>query len=479
MSGIKRIKIDEKEYTALGIGSSYEIPLSIMQKERENCLLVTDEGISQVPWYGITKDGIETYILLPPLVLDDVFSLTTINRGKAPDLIRKTARGIKNAPHEFTDFFSGFMPLYRIYIVDGRDILLLPPDAGSILTLSRSNEEMDKGLRFLLSADKEEDYRIVEEMVQLIYFAITSRFPYERSEVRLSNFKPYPVSLYDEVPSSLSAFIENHLMMKEKEQRKLFAGKSVEENMNYFLDKTSSLPWPFTSRTNADRIYALKSAEESTLFAVEEKKKEKKAGKLNFIRKKGIIVLLILLAAGIVSYFVGHYLYETFKPPLTKDMTCTEIIEYTIEKQNELDAAHVSDGFKKAAAQEDEVRNLYILNKTRQAYEGREPLVKIEDYLESGAESLPKDSIPYGVMIETIVEKGENTYSAELTWYSPYAFSDEDEEENPLKDGFIRVFKYTVYEDFVFSYSSRGWLECVSSLFHSAVLTDVLYIAES
>ena len=476
MSEIRKITFESNTYTAISIASSYEIPLSLLQKEREDCILVCDNSITTIPWYGVRKDTSGTYILLKPLEIEEIFSISTKYRSKALTLIRKIAKGIASAPLAFLDLFTGFLPLYRIYIVDGNDILLLPKDCSEILTLSRTNEEMDKNLRFLLSSDTEEDYRIFLELIELMYYAVTSRFPYEKSEVRLSGFKPYSITLYSDIPYSLSSFIMKYLLLGEKEQRKLFSGKDCAKNAEFFLDKTASLEWPLSSISNADRLFSLKCTEESPEFSLEKKKKEKKASRLSFIRKKGLVVLAILLSVAFISYFVINYLYQTFKPPLTKDMTCIEIIEYTIEKQNELDTAHISEGFKKEAAQEEEVRNLYILNKTRSAYEGKEPLVKISDYLEGKIESVQKDSIPYGVFIKEIIDNGNESYRAILEWYTPYGFSDDDELNNPVKDGFLRVFKYIIYEDFTFTFSSRGWWECTSSSFSSESLVDLIYI---
>ena len=80
------------EMTALRFGpDKFDIPVHLMQKEREACILVTDEDIIPFPWNGVTKDKDGQYLLLDKCNLEDIWTLSTTNRERALDLVRKTS----------------------------------------------------------------------------------------------------------------------------------------------------------------------------------------------------------------------------------------------------------------------------------------------------------------------------------------------------------------------------------------------------
>ncbi len=480
MSEFKRIKRGEKEYTALRFGSDrYEIPQHIMQGERKECLLITQNGTERVPWYGITKDDGGQYLLLPPLLLDDITSLSTVCRENALSLIRMTASALKSASSEFPDLLTGIFPLYRIYIEGGRNILLLPPDAGSILTLSRLPEQMDRDVRNLIAADREEGYSLILEMAELMYYAAAGRFPYEMSEVRGSHFSPYPLSLFGFEDSTTTRFIMNALMMPEKNQRKIAGNRGPVHSLEWFLGETENLEWNYASRSEADRIYDIKKAEEKPEFIKARRKKTKRSERLGFLRKKGLMIAVCILIFSLVSYFVGNYLYQTFRPPLTRDYSPRRIIEHTIECQNTLNAQDINEGFKKECAQYMEVTSLYVTERTRSVYEGKSPIVNVDDYLEDKGISIGRDSIVYGAVIRDIEETGKDTYTAHLDWYTPYGFTEEDENAYEKNDSSARIFVYDTDEEFVFEWNRRGWWECTSSSITQGELKKVLYIPYS
>lgn len=464
------------EHTGLRLGSSkVEIPMRLMQSTREAAILVTESGVRKIAWYGVLGE----YLLLPDMEIEEITLITTKYRSMALELIRKIAMGLKSASDSFLDLLSGVFPLYRIYIVSGKNILLLPPDAGEILSLSKREEDKDREVRFLIKPDEEKSYTLLSELAQLLYYAVTGRFPYERSEVRGSGFTTYPLPLYTEEESCASTFIMNILNMNVSGQRKLCLNYNVKYPLVGFFESTENMEWPYVSRDDADRIFSLKKAEESPLFKKEQEKKEKVSRRKRFFREKGVITIAIIIAVLTVSFFVGNYLYRSLKAPLTKDLTPTEIIEYTIERQNELDASLVNEGFKKEAAQYDEVSSLYVISKTREAYEGKSYFINAQNFVSSGITEVPAGSFIYGAIIKEIESDGDNTYTAILDWYTPYAFTDEDEENYPEKEGYVRTFLYSLKEHFTFTYNSRGWWECTDSYFSDAELVKIIYTPQS
>ncbi len=477
MSEFKLIKITDKEYNALKFGiEGFEMSPRVMQNTRRDGVIVKDNGIEPFPWYGVTKDKEGEYVLLPPVTLEDITMISSKYRDKALSLVRKIAYGLISQDESFLDLSTGIFPLYRIYIAYGTDIVLLPPDAGEILTLSRKPEDIDKSVRNLLTPSLERGYTLTHEMAQLLYYALSGRFPYEKAEVRGACFKPYSLSYYTAESNETTSFIMNTLLLGEKGQRKICLNYTARETLKYFLDKTENLSWNYPGVNESDRIWEMKKSEETKVFIEEKKKKEKKAQKKNFLRKKGVVTLVILLVTSVVAYLIGNFLYQKFRAPYTKDLSPVEIISYTIEKQNELDAESLNEGFKKDAAQYKEVTTLYILNKTRLAYESIAPFISLDEWRENGEGAIGGDSFVYGVEIESITDDGGDKYTASLIWYTPYSFSDEDEETYEERDGYTRTFVYSVKEHFTFEYNNRGWWECTESYFSDDSLVDVIYI---
>ncbi len=477
MSEFKKVKIGDKEYYALKFGlEGFEMSPRVMQNTRRDGILVKDNDILPFPWHGVTKDKDGEYILLPPVELEDITAISSKYRDKALSLVIKIARGLYSADESFLDLSTGIFPLYRIYIASGSDIVLLPPDAGEILTLSRTPSDIDRSVRNLLTPSLERGYTLVHEMAQLLYFALSGRFPYEKPEVRGAGFKPYSLNYYTSTSDETSAFIMNTLLMGEKQQRRVCLNNTSRETLKYFLDKSETLEWEYPAIEDSERIWAMKKSEGTKVFIEEKKKREKRASKRTFLRKKGVITLVIVIVASIVGYLVGNFLYQKFRAPYTKDLSPTEIISYTIEKQNELDAASLNEGYKKDAAQYKEVTTLYILNKTRLAYESKAPFISLEEWKENDEGAIEKDQFVYGVEIESITDEGDEKYTAELTWYTPYGFSDDDEEMYEEREGYTRTFVYSVTEHFTFEYNKRGWWECTDSYFSDDKLLDVIYI---
>ena len=476
MNEFKNIKLGEREYTALRFGSdSYEMPPSIMQNTRENGLLVTDDGVESFPWYGVTKDTEGQYILLPVSMYEDITTLTTTHRDRALEFVRKIASALETADKSFPDLMTGIFPLYRMFIKDGKDIVFLPPDAGSILSLSRSPEETDRDVRALIVPDREKSFTLALEMVQLLYFALSGRFPYESADVRGSGFRAYNLSLYG-YSDEVSSFIMSALTMKEKDQRRICLNYGPQYALGWFLDKTENLEWNYPSRSDADALFDRESSEKGEAFQALKNRKGGKSKRKKLVREKGAVAAVIVLIAAVVSYFIGNYLYKELKAPETKDLDPEGIIEYTIEKQNELDAASINEGFKGEAAQYMEVTSLYVSSRTTLAYSRKNTIINVNDWIEGGRGAIDADCVIYGVIIDGIDENGEESYTAHLEYYTPYAVNDEDEEDNPARENSARIFVYSIDENFVFEWNTRGWWLCSDSAFKDAVLLDVLYV---
>lgn len=478
MEEFKRIVIGNNSYNALRFGpDEYSIPQHIMQNTRQDGIRITDNDIYPFPWLGITKDTTGQYILFPDTELESITTLSTKYRSKSLSLIRKIALGLQTSNKAFLDLENGIFPLYRIYIEGGNNIVLLPPDCANIISLSRTTDEKDKDIRYLVKPDTEKGFTLIMEMAELLYYSISGVFPYEKREVRESGFKEIPLQIYDNnIETELLSFITKILNMKVSSQRKICGNRECQNNLSYFLNLSQSINYSYPNRKESDRVYDVTNSENSTLYNSLFRKKEKKAAFLSFLRHKGVTIFVIAFVSSIFLYLVGNYLYQTFKPPVTKDLTPVGIIEHLIDCQNELDASNLDEGFKKSSAQSYDVTTLYVLSQTRKAYESITPVTSAPTWIENGREPIDKDSIIYGAIISDIIDKGNEEYKAKLIWYTPYAINEIDEEIYEEKENKFRLFIYSIDEDFTFVWNKRGWWECSSSVLSNEKLEEVVYV---
>lgn len=465
------------EMTALRFGpDKFDIPVHLMQKERESCILVTDEDILPFPWNGVTKDQEGQYVLLDKCNLESIWTIATTNRERALDLVRKTALGIKKGGKKFADLSTGIFPLYRIYIKDKKDILILPEDAASILAVSLVREDMDACSKDLTKKDTEVGYTLILEMAELLYYAATGRFPYKNEEVRRSGYNEIPLEFYNtSLNEKTSSFITSTLNMKEKNQRKISGNNGPEKSIGWFIDSTESLEWNLKNRSEEEKEIDADKTENNEEFKKLWREKSKKAKRRKFWAEKGAVIAVTVLIAGFVCYFIGNWLYQTFKPPVTRDMSQVEVIEHMYSCQNGINPTELDEGFKGDAAQFNEILNLYVTSTTRKAYEYIDAITIAPDWVEAGKPSITKDTWIYGVIPLSIEETEENHFVAKVQWYTPFAFDDEVEETYGEKDGFARTFIYEVIQEFDFTWNNRGWWVCTENEITDYSLLSVEY----
>lgn len=465
------------EMTALRFGpDNYDIPIHLMQKERDECVVVTDSDITSLPWNGVTKDTKGQYILLPKCSLEPIWSISTTNRSKALELVRKLSLAIKVKGKKFSELNAGYFPLYRIYIKDGKDILILPKDASEILSISLIRDEMDKCTKALVKRDTEPGFTLILQMAQLLYYSATGILPYEKEEIRRSGFNEMPLEFFvPELEKETLSYISSLLSTSSRNQRKISGNNGPEAALIYFLDSSESLKWNLEDRSEEEKDALIASTEENKEFSSLFSEKCRKAKRRKFWREKGAIILISASIASFVLYFVGNWLYQTFKPPVTRDMEPEAIISHMYSCQNSLDAQNISAGFKKDVSQYNEVLNIYVSRQTRMAYESTDFVIDAENWVNKGMPSVPASSWIYGVIHLSTERIDDDTYSSTVLWYTPMAFDDENEALYPEKEGCVRVFVYSVTQAFDFEWNKRGWWVCSGDEITSYTLEDVIY----
>ena len=263
--------------------------------------------------------------------------------------------------------------------------------------------------------------------------------------------------------------------MKEKNQRRISGNNGPEKNLSWFIDETSALEWNLGERTEEEKEEKAKETENNKEFQKLWKEKCRKAKTRKFWYEKGAVIAISTIIAAFVIYFVGNWLYQTFRPPVTRDMDQVEIIEHMYECQNQINPTDLDEGFKGDVAQLSEVVNLYVSSATRKAYEYVDTITNAKVWVEEGKPSVRNGNWIYGVIPIGIEETAENHYVATTEWYTPFAFDDDVEETYGEKEGYARTFKYEVIQEFDFEWNKRGWWVCTENTITDYKLLDVEY----
>lgn len=454
-NNLTTIVLNDIEYSAINIGpESSGVPKHILQTERQSGIIIDGEEISSFEWKGVTKDSEYQYVYFDKLELEPLEAITTTSRKNALYLIKEIAYGIINASPSFLDMATGIFPLYRIYILDKTKILLLPPDMGALISISRIGERSSD---YLTKRNTEKGFTLIREMAELMYWAATGRLPYENKDVRTCDYTEVPLSWYESnLDKKCLGFIESVLHMRERQMRDISGNRKAQVNLSWFLKESVELDWNLDDRTVEEREESVSRTEGTEEYTHYFAKIEKEAKKRNFWRVKGTLILSVAAVAVIICVILGSVLKAKYEAPYTRDMDKNQIVADFFNNMNNIDpTAMDNNAFKATAPQYNAVLGLYVNKQTRTAYETLNPAVNLQEWLRNGKPAIPATSFIYGADITSITELDDNTLRASGTWYTPYRESEELDIEPP--EGYTVVYTYDVDEDFTFEWSKRGW----------------------
>ena len=228
------------------------------------------------------------------------------------------------------------------------------------------------------------------------------------------------------------------------------------ENLSWFLKRSEDLEWPLEDITEEERDRNIERTESSPEYEEFFKVREKINKRNAFWRVKGTIIIVVSVAAIAIGGFLFNYISHLLEPPLTRDLEPEGIIEAFYRSQSECEPESLTTALKGCSApQEMEVTNLFVSTRTRMAYENFDPLINAAEWVEDGMPPVPESSAIYGVVLENITQTGENTYTAESTWYTPYPYDESETVQATLTS--IPVYVYDIDQSFTFTWNDRGW----------------------
>lgn len=470
-SYIRTLCVDGVEKSGIRIGeSNVDMPRHLMQGEKKSGMIISKGNISPWYWEGMVPEGGYRYIYFPKLELSSLKDLSSLKRSHALEIVRNIAIGLNSASSDFLNLETGIFPLYRIFIVNDADVLLLPPDVGNILSLTLEPVERQKCVNHLIKPSAEKGYLLILEMAELLYYALSGYLPYADEDTRRARYKEFPVSDVNKVldaglDEKTLGFISVSLGAKAQQMRDIMGNGSAEKALSWFIKNTEDLAWNL--RTEQRKV--VKPKVKGSLAYIEYKEKtEKKAKFNNFMRIKGTAIIISVVVILAVILIAGDYIKNLLAPPTTKDYDQEEIVAYVYRMQNELNAAELSTCTKGTKMpQENEVTNLFVTTRVREAYEFKTVVVPADRWVAEGKPAIQEGQMVYGVSEYEIERLDDDTLVAYFTLLTPYEYfnGEEEQQETDIIQEELYVYEYRIAQTFDFEWNDRGWWNIVDSEF--------------
>ena len=461
-SEITTLTIDGKEKTAIRIGFKEEsLPRHIFQGEKADSIICKDEKIEHVRYESIHNEGIKRYVTFDKMELYSLEHLFTSHRKNALKIVRNIAIALESTKADFLNLETGVFPLYRIFILGEDGAFLLSPDIGDVLSLLRTPDERISEVNALIRRDAEDNYRLIAEMGELLYYAATGDLPYISDDVRKYKYEEFPLSkaldiLGDSLDGKTEGFINLILHAKRQEMRDIMGNRSPAAALSWFIKRSESLEWDLEEKTEEDKTLITESQEFKDFSA----KAFSGAKRNTFFRKKGTIIVVSLIVAALAGSFLYEYISNLLEPPISAGLDQEEVIMSFYESQNDLRVEDMMSAVKGAdVLQEAEVTNMYVTSRMRMAYEQINPVVDINDYKNAEDPVLLQGAVIYGVTDINLERVDDDTIIAHSKWYTPYS-----EKGGTVNDGtdtapatYTTVFVNEVDQVFDFQWNERGW----------------------
>ncbi|MFA6844242.1 MAG: hypothetical protein WCR02_00795 [Sphaerochaetaceae bacterium] len=430
-------------------GKNTELPSYMMQGEKK-CGYIYKEGkLERWLWKGFTLVENKRCLYFDKIDIFSFWEIMDKRRDQGLYLVRELAKALLSLDDKFLDLSSGILPLWRIYGINGGGILIFPQSLCDLIASCANENDRYSNLACWVHHNIQPSFSLCDQMVQLLYSAASSFPPFADANTREDGFRPIPLAyLQTTLDDRMVSFIDGTLRMGLTQQRDIGGNGPSQKALTWFLEQTKTLQWPGI----------LHSDSEGELLHGFIQGQKKRAGRRIFWRKKGWIVISILVAVTTVGYFTGTRIKLALTPPYTTGMSDQQIIEEYYTGQNELDIQKMDASLDKhvKSPSELEVTNLFVTRQTRMAYETINTINRADEWVASGEPAIMEGTNVYGVADLSIKQVDTGVYDASSTIYSPYAY-EENSEEKKASEGHVLVYQYTQTQRFTFITDKHGW----------------------
>lgn len=450
-------EIDGQKMQCIVIGpQSMDLPSYLLQGEKACGYIYEDGTLTKWYWKGLSVVEGERCLYFDPLPLFPFSDIATKKRSEALTLVRDLARALESLPYSFLDLSSGILPLWRVWGMEDGRLLILPQDLADLFAACSDEETRYFHSSSWVHHGLHQPFTLCDQMASLLYYAALGFPPFHDKDSREDSFRPLPLSLTGvALPQTTIQFIDRTLSLSLTKQRDAVMNKEPQKALSWFLSQTESLQWTLEATDSVQTRESLRVIGACASFLDGQHTRAKRRV---FWRKKGWLVITIAAIIISVSWFTTTRIQESRKPPYTAGMEPSQIIDAYYDSMNELSLenmeASLAKGVKNPASME--VTNLYVTRQTRQAYEGINSQIDPNDWIAEGRPPIMAGTFLYGITDLSIEQIGENRYLAKGIMWTPYAYSDEEPEQNATATA---VYTYELNQEFSVEMGERGWYE--------------------
>ena len=240
-------EIDNELKTCIRLSSDeVSIPIHMLSGEKK-CGYIYKDG-ELTPWHykGFKSFNGYKHIYFDYLDIKPITKISTSYRADSLKILTNLAKALTKCPKEFMDLRLNILPLYRFYIIDSDTLLLLDPDSSDIISIFLDENEKYDMLTAYSKYNTEENFALIRQFAQLMYFALTNESPYHNQDVRNNKFNEIPLhlykdSLFKDLDDKTISFVSYILSANNNNQREIKGNRRSQVNLLYFIEKANEL----------------------------------------------------------------------------------------------------------------------------------------------------------------------------------------------------------------------------------------------
>ena len=447
-----------------GVLKGFEIP-----KNKQDALLYHGGQLIDINWQSVQMIGDRCCLVFYPNdffteLPVSAFELSGTLRPDCFELLRKLSHALEMAGDRLYLNMDS-VPLSNIWFFPNGDILLLSGQMGDELDMFELDEDRFWDKEAWLAHNCVEGFGKIHYLFQLLYYSLTTVVPFASPTVRENGFRAVPMNLLFEDANATTAELSR------------IVDKAISDDRKFQLSQRR--PFAFF-RSIIDRytdvpISTFKPGYNPDIEAYRQKS-ERRARRKAFVRKKGFKTTMIVIGVMIVVAIASWYIYRAVKPPLTRDLNETQIIEYYYDALTNLDVGAMDEPLKSGYSGPDtvQVSSLYVTSVMQKTYEGTSLVVDPRKWIAEGMGPLAPSSVVYGVTDVQVQQLSDDVFRATVSLWTSSNYLD-DRNDLIYEDG-MDVYKYVQVSDFTFR--SRGdWREVTKIETVSLTLDQVIHVS--
>lgn len=430
-----------------------QLPSYLVGGEKQPGYLWDGEHLSRWYWKSLSAFEGKRVLTFEPLSITGLSQLSTTLRAEALTLVRRLAEALLHCDAAFLDLSSGIIPLWRLWVTDAGEILIMSQDIGDLFASVRGDEERYLNTACWVHHTVHAPFSLIDQMTSLLYYSAVGTAPFADRNSREDGFRHLPLAMIESgLDGRTVSFIDETLSMSMTKMREASGNKLPHKALTAFLAKSEELVWNLESVERVMSKEALLASPKAAEFA---ERQAKRANAKVFWRKYGWIIITVTLSLALVGSFVVGRIKDALSPPYTAAFSQEEIIEAYYGAQNELDLQSMDAALARKVKNPStmEVTNLFVTRQTRQAYESINVQVDPVQWIEEGKPPILEGAFIYGVSDVAIERLDEHSFVARSTYWAPFNYEGETEE------GPMAVYAYDMVQRFSIEVGKKGWYE--------------------